>query len=537
MGVLRGQSARLVAAVLGAAVLAGVALAADGARGAAAVQQGGVDGLAQVINQALLDPRLAGAQADVLIRSAATGESLYARSEQNRLVPGSNEKLYTSVAAMDVLGPDYRFSTTVSADGRRDGPVQVGNLYLRGTGDPTVTPADYDALAGRVAASGVRLVTGRLVADDTFFDAPRLGNNWAWDNLPFFFQPEISALTVAADADFNVGSIRVEVRPGAAPGAPARITTVPATGFVHFVNQATTGAAGSGDTISEDRQLGVDTIVVTGSIATDVPVDANLVTVANPSGYAATLFREALARHGVSVRGEIATAATPAGASPIADRQSMPLSQLLIPFLKLSNNGHAEILAKAMGQKVRGRGSWDAGTAVILDTVAKLGVDVGAVQIVDGSGLSNLDFIPPQQTTNLLLGARQRPWFQTWYDALPIAGVPDRLVGGTLRSRMAGTKAAGNLHGKTGTLTGASALSGYVTDADGELLVFSIMENNYTSAAPKDLEDVIAVAAANFSRNAAASTRLPATARPAPARAALDPRTRGRECSWTRTGC
>jgi D-alanyl-D-alanine carboxypeptidase/D-alanyl-D-alanine-endopeptidase (penicillin-binding protein 4) len=221
----------------------------------------------------------------------------------------------------------------------------------------------------------------------------------------------------------------------------------------------------------------------------------------------------------------------------VTTRRSIPLSQLLTPFLKLSNNAHAEILVKAMGEKTQGVGSWDAGLPSVLNVASQLGVDTSAVQIVDGSGLSNLDFIPARQTTNLLIGAQKEPFFQTWFNALPIACESDPLVGGTLASRMCGTPAAGNVHAKTGTLTGASALSGYVTDADGERLVFSVMENNYLSAAPKDLENAIAIDLAEFSRTAGVPASHAATARPTTTRPALDPRGHAVECSWTRSGC
>jgi len=528
----RAASSLALAALVGAA-----GVISSGATPSAATPSGGVGSLTQAIDQVLADARLQGSQADVVVRSATTGETLYNHLGTNRLVPASNDKAYSSLAAMQVLGPDYRFSTTVAAGGAQTGSALGGDLFLRGTGDPTLQPADYDALAAAVAAAGVKVVSGRLVADDTFFDHRQYGDNWAWDNNPFSFQPEISALTVAADAVFDVGSLTVETRPGAAAGQPAVVRTVPATDFVHITNQATTAAAGSGDNISVERRNGVNDIVVTGTIATDAGVDSTLSTVTDPTGYAAALFRDDLQRHGVRVAGPTVRGATPAGARAITTRQSIPLSQLLIPFLKLSNNGHAEILVKAMGAKVQGVGSWDAGLPSVTGVASQLGVDTGTVQIVDGSGLSNLDFIPALQTTNLLIGAQKEPWFQTWFDALPIAGQSDPLVGGTLRRRMTGTPAAGNVHAKTGTLTGASALSGYVTDADGERLVFSIMENNYLSGAPKDLEDAIAIDLAEFSRTSGVPASRAATARPAMTRPALDPHGHAVECSWTRSGC
>src|SRR5690606_7889605 len=127
-------------------------------------------------------------------------------------------------------------------------------------------------------------------------------------------------------------------------------------------------------------------------------------------------------------------------------------------------------------------------------------VDPDVLALYDGSGLSRRDLVPAEQITNLLLAVQDEAWFDTWYESLPIAGEPDRFVGGTLRSRMVDTAAAGNLHAKTGSLTGVSALSGYVTDADGERLVFAIVSNAYLASSVKDIEDAIGVTLAEFSR-------------------------------------
>jgi serine-type D-Ala-D-Ala carboxypeptidase/endopeptidase (penicillin-binding protein 4) len=481
------------------------------------------------IDGILADPRLRGADVGVLVRDARSGEVLYARNPENRLVPASNAKLLTSVAAMEALGPEYTFETSVEAVGSRAGPLVPGDLYLRGGGDPTMQAADYDVLAAGVAARGVRTVTGRLVADDTRFDARRLGSAWAWDDEPFAYAAQVSALTVSADAVDDAGSITVETRPGSGPGVPAQVRLLPGTGYVRVVDQATTGPAGSTPTVGVERQHGTNTLLVTGSIPARGAVTSSLSSVWEPTGYAAAVLRDALLRHGVRVLGTISTGSTPATARPLASRRSMPLSQLLTPFLKLSNNGIAEVLTKAMGRAASGAGTWPAGLRVVIDTLHRLGVGIDAGALADGSGLSTNDLLTPRQISDLLVAVQGRPWFRSWYEALPIAGAPDPLVGGTLAGRMGGTRAAGNVHAKTGTLGGVSALSGYVTDADGQPLVFSIMENDYLSGAPKDLEDAIAVELAGFS-----GTRVGAAPHPAPPRAAAAVDRHGRqvECSW-----
>ena len=249
-----------------------------------------------------------------------------------------------------------------------------------------------------------------------------------------------------------------------------------------------------------------------------------------PTGYAADVFRRALQRHGIKVTGHSKFAATPADADVLTTHESMPLSELLVPFLKLSNNGHAEVLVKEMGRQAADQGTWSAGLEAETAALADLGVDTDALRLVDGSGLSRQDFVAPRQVTDLLIAARGQPWFETWYAALPIAGESDRFVGGTLRSRMVGTPAAGNVHAKTGSLTAVSGLSGYVASADGEPLVFSVLQNYYLGVNAKQVEDQIAIRLAQFSRTpgtAAAAQGIPAVPK-------TDYGPDGVECSWVK---
>jgi D-alanyl-D-alanine carboxypeptidase/D-alanyl-D-alanine-endopeptidase (penicillin-binding protein 4) len=467
-----------------------------------------VDDLGVTIDAILADRRLDGAQAAVVVRSAQNGAMLYARNPDERLMPASNTKLFTSVAALDLLGPDHRFTTSVLATGARRGSVLHGNLYLRGTGDPTMLYPDYDELAAKVAASGVRTVLGNLVADDTWFDDIRYGTSWSWDDEDQYYNAGISALAAAGDTDYDAGTVIVEALPAASAGQPAAVTLTPQTGYVTIVNRSTTVPAGGEDTLSIHREHGTNTIVVDGTVPVGGGSTKEWVAVWEPTGYAADLFRRALAAHGVRVFGASRPGAgTPAAARPLASHDSMTLAELYTPFLKLSNNMHAEILTKTLGRVEAGEGSWDAGLGVIsTDLAAKFGVDAATLRQADGSGLSRWDNIPPEEISDLLIAAQSQPWFDTWYNALPIAGNPARMVGGTLRNRMRNTPAANNVHAKTGTLTGASALSGYVTDADGERLVFSIIFNNYLSGAPTDLQDKIAIVLATFSRHPTAAT-------------------------------
>lgn len=460
-----------------------------GVPGAAAPTRAG--SLQADLDRILSDPRLAGAHAGVVVRDPETDEVLYSRAPDSRAMPASNAKLLTSAAALEALGPGFRFRTEVLTSGEQLGPVLDGDLYLRGTGDPTMLAADYDRLAEQVAASGVRFVRGGLFADDSWFDDVPLGTGWAWDDEPYYYAAPVSALTAAPTTDYDAGTVLVEVTPGV-EGRPAGVRLEPATGAVEIDNRAVTSAPGEEPDLSVEREHGGDRVVVTGSVpAGSEPVE-EYTSVRDPSAYAADLFERALAARGIVVDhgGE---APAPAQARVVAGRESMPLRELLLPFLKLSNNGHAEVLVKAMGRAARGEGSWSAGVDVLTEELTGLGVDASSLRMVDGSGLSTMDSISPGQLGALLDNARQRPWFGDWYEAMPVAGNPDRLVGGTLRSRMAGTAAENNVHAKTGSLTGVTSLSGYVTTAGQRQLVFSMLFNDFLSHSPRDLEDAIAI--------------------------------------------
>ncbi|WDZ87100.1 D-alanyl-D-alanine carboxypeptidase/D-alanyl-D-alanine endopeptidase [Micromonospora cathayae] len=483
--------------------------------------------LSATIDAILADSRLDGAQTGVMVADASTGEPVYQRNSDRRLIPASNTKLLTSAAALELLGPGHRFTTDVRRDGNQRAGILTGDLYLRGGGDPTMLATDYDALAARVAATGVRVVSGNLVADDTRYDATRLGPDWTWDDEPYYYAAQVSALTVAPDTDYDAGTVIVTATPGASAGARPEISLTPSTGYLRIDNRATTVATGTTD-VTFERAHGTNTVVVTGQIALDAAPARDWVTVWEPTGYAADVFRAALGRHGVRVLGRtVLGRATPADAVNVARHDSMPLSDLMVPFLKLSNNGHAEVLTKEIGRVLSGSGTWSAGLTAISEYVADAGMDTGTLRQRDGSGLSRRNLIPPAEFVDLLVAVRSEPWFADWYAALPVAGEADRFVGGTLRSRMRGTPAAGNVRAKTGSLTGVSGLSGYVTDADGRLLVFSVVLNNYLASSVKNLEDQIAVTLASY------TGKDVSTARRTPPTVPDTPRTpEGLECSW-----
>lgn len=235
----RGVVAVAAAVAATAGLLTQTGLPTQSVEAPAAVQ---ATGLQQQLDALLADPRFEGSQVGLVVRDATTGETLYDRNGGTRLLPASNTKLFSSTAAMHTLGAGFRFHTDVLATAPVRGGKLRGDLYLKGYGDPTSLESDYVALAQQVAKSGVRQIDGDLIADDTYFDKVRLGDTWSWDDEPFYYSAQISALTLAPNTDYDSGTAIVDSLPGATVGAPVKLTMEPANSVIKLVNTATTGA-------------------------------------------------------------------------------------------------------------------------------------------------------------------------------------------------------------------------------------------------------------------------------------------------------
>jgi D-alanyl-D-alanine carboxypeptidase/D-alanyl-D-alanine-endopeptidase (penicillin-binding protein 4) len=457
--------------------------------------------LAHEIDSALDVPGLQTGFQGIVIQSLRDQSILYSRNADQVFLPASNNKLLTSGAALALLGPSYVYHTRVFRIGKlsADGNLN-GDLYLRGSGDPLLMPADLDALATQIRLAGIQRVSGRLHFDDTLFDRQWLGDTWAWDDEPYYYSAQISALNV------NENLINLRALPGHKVGAPVRIEMSPTSRYARIVNHAVTGPAKSKSTLVFDRPRGLNQFVISGSLPIDIAVkDApkDRLTIENPARYAAYLFMESLQRAGVKVEhDDIADGpATPKSAEQIAEQRSMPLSELLKKMNKPSDNLVAECLLKTIGAEQKGIGTGGAdgtGARVAKEFFLRIGLDTDRVQQADGSGLSRTNFVSPRNMVRLLAHVYTTPDFNTLYDSLPIAGID-----GSLSGRMKSTAATNNCHAKTGYVSNVSSLSGFVTTRDGEMLVFSILMNNHlaSNVVCTAAQDRIVNLLANFTRS------------------------------------
>ena len=438
------------------------------------------------IDTILLDSRMKGVASSVAVRKASTGEMVYQSNADKAITPASTLKILTAAAALDTLGENYRFTTEVLTDGQVEKGTLTGNLYLRGTGDPTLLKSDFDNLASQLAKQGVKKISGNLVGDDTWFDAVRLSPSIDKTDESYYYAAQISALTVSPNTDYDAGTVIVEAKP-TTRGKASKVTLTPETAVVQVVNRSKTVPKGSKNTVKIERQHGTNKIVITGNVPIGSAGKKEWITVSNPTAYALDVFKKSLMAKGITfvpssktVRGKTAD-----NAEILVTKISMPLKSLMRPFMKLSNNSHAEVLAKAMGKMQYGEGSWDAGLQVMRDYAASIGLDVDQWVFEDASGMSHNNKVTSAQMTELLYRVRTAPWYGSFAQGLPVAGAPDRLIGGTLRNRLTAAPAKGNVMAKTGSLNNVSSLAGYAQTKDGELLIFSVLtQNQKTSTIP-----------------------------------------------------
>lgn len=450
--------------------------------------------LNEKINVLLADERLKGSITGVSVRNAETAEVVYSQFGDIRLRPASNMKLLTAAAALETLGSDYQFSTEVLTDGQVRGQVLQGNVYLKGKGDPTLLKEDFDQLAKDLKAQGINKIKGDLVGDDSWYDDVRLSQDLNWSDESNYTGAQVSSLTLSPNNDYDTGTVIVEVNAGTKVGEEVKVTLTPATDYVKIINKAKTVSKDAPKKISIEREHGTNNIVIEGEIPVDGVRSRSWTAVWEPAGYVVDVFKKSLEENGVSFTGnpKNKVGITPENTTLLASKKSMPLNELLIPFMKLSNNGHGEMLTKEMGKVVHGEGSWDKGLEVIKEVVTDLGMDGDTILLRDGSGMSHKNFIPSNDLTQMLFAAQGQDWFSDFKASLPVAGEPDRFVGGTLRTRMTAPSTKGNVIAKTGSLTGVTSLSGYVTSENGEELIFSIIVDHSFAESVTPVIDSIA---------------------------------------------
>jgi serine-type D-Ala-D-Ala carboxypeptidase/endopeptidase (penicillin-binding protein 4) len=447
----------------------------------------------------------------VEIEELDTGRILYSHDADLLFSPASNTKLFTTAAALALIGPNYRFRTTVESATPPDPSGRLGgDLVLVGRGDPNLSgralpyslkterplpPTQaIEELADQVAAHGVKVIEGDLVADDSFFVNQPYDQGWPQEDLVWEYGAPVTALAV------NDNVVYVNLSPAPRVGEPALVTLSHFAGEFQIDNRILTSPAGSGPRkIALDRLPGSSRVQLWGSIPQDDPGVIEALAINEPAEWTARLFRDLLAQRGVVLHGracahhlEMADLNTAAATPPLpvvlAAHDSFPLGMDIRVINKVSQNLHAEMLLRLLGREKGSSGSVAAGLEVLRAFLAQAGLLPDEYAFSDGSGLSRLNLVSPRATVKLLRFAAAQPWGAEFIDSLPQAGVD-----GTLAERFKTLPAGAVLHAKTGSLDHVNVLSGYLTTADGRRLVFSILGNHHALATSRatDVLDAI----------------------------------------------
>jgi serine-type D-Ala-D-Ala carboxypeptidase/endopeptidase (penicillin-binding protein 4) len=451
-------------------------------------------------------PEVQRGRVGVKIASLATGKIVFENDAEKYFIPASNMKNFTVATALEKLGPDFRFVTSVFANSKPDEAGTIkGDLRIFGRGDISISTAfnngDYykgiDNLVEKIIAAGVKRIDGSLVGDESYFKGPPVPYTWEWDDLQWYDGAEISALPI------NNNAIDLGVKPGAENG-PCIVDIRPKSPLVRVMNTCVTSPSGTPSALKVFKPLNVNLLEISGSMPAGGKEFTGYVAFTHPADLFVTLMKQRLELKGVTVTGGVRTMPANVKADPsqiaIARLESPPFSLIAAQTMKASQNMFTETILWTLGEKF-GRplsltaDSSTLGLNVVKEWLKQIGISNNAVVQYDGSGMSRHDQVTPSSVVSLYAYmAKQSTYKQVWLNSLTVGGVD-----GTLKRRFAGTTAEGNIRGKTGTLDQVSALSGYLTTAGGEPIVISVIVNGIPEPRTRtSLIDDIVIQLTNF---------------------------------------
>ncbi len=443
------------------------------------------------IDSVFSQPYFAHAHWGAYIKSLKTGKVWYSRNANKMFMPASNEKIPSAASALTVLGPQFKFETDLCYDGSIAGDTLKGNLIVFGNGDPTLyshfqkDPRDlFRSWAVMLKGRGIKNISGNVIGDDNAFEDEALGYGWSFDGLDSWYSAEVGAL------QFNEDYIDLRiVPPSTVNGEVEIIPNIPTKYFNIIKNIEVTDTGRTRIFIS--RPYGTNDIHVNGVVRAGSRAFERSPSIHNPTLFYVTVLKETLEEEGINVNGKAEDCDdiegwqhTAADFNILDKHLSPPMKDIIKEMMKRSQNLYAETMPRILGWYKTGEGSFREGKRVVADVLKKFGIEPRTYAYMDGSGLSRYDYISPEQEVKILQAMTKSPYWDVWYDALPIAGID-----GTLRNRMKGTAAEKNVHAKTGTISNVRGLSGYITTGGGEHLVFSFLVNGHLLTS-KDTEDI-----------------------------------------------
>ena len=399
----------------------------------------------------------------VSIKEAKTGNEVFAMNQNTPMLPASTLKLVTTYAALNTLGRDYNYSTSLYKSTNND-------LYIKLGADPLLSSSDLSKLFQTAKEKNI-IAPKNVYIDSRIFDSVEWGEGWQWDDDLNPLMPKYSSYNL----DKNLLSIVIAPT---TEGAPVNIYTTkfyPTT----FMNLATTGGFNN-IKFSRSNNISPDMLTVEGTLNKQI---TKQIPINNLKRYFVLRCEDAITNAKIEYYSKITSKKTPSTNIYLVDEIKHPISNAIDAIFKNSNNMVAETVFKLAGAKyTNSKGSFENSQKMLNDYLDKIGIDYSDIRIVDGSGVSKNNLLTADFMSEFLVKMYNSEDFK---NALPTAGE------GTLTDRMLYFK--GNLHAKTGTHCSESALAGYLTSRTGKTYAFDIMINDPKSknTEKKSLEEYI----------------------------------------------
>jgi D-alanyl-D-alanine carboxypeptidase/D-alanyl-D-alanine-endopeptidase (penicillin-binding protein 4) len=419
----------------------------------------------------------------VCVKSVKDGQNIFTLHHEKSLPSASTLKLVSTATALSILGGDFRYQTYLEYDGVIKNDTLFGNIYIRGTGDPSLGSDRFKDYPGRtklaerwidaIKKAGIQFITGSILGDQSYFAGNTVADSWIYADLGNYYGAGAGGL------NFNENLYKITFTPGTFIGDPAAVLgTEPVVPNLTITNQVLTGEWGSGDQVNiYGTPLGGNTILK-GTVPLGFKTFSVKGSIPDPAAFAATFLRASLITASINVLesrdSTLVPAADPRKRTLLNEYQSPPLKELSQQTNWWSINLYADAFLRTIGKQLTGKTDYEGSVKALTNYWRSRSADMRGFYIKDGSGLSPSGSLTTQNLTDILAIATREPSFPDFYNSIAILG-----QNGTIRNLAKGNKTAKNIRAKSGSIEGTRAYSGYVTAKSGALLSFAIIAHKY----------------------------------------------------------
>ena len=440
----------------------------------------------KLINAGQSSEKLSQSQWSLSARYVESGRKIINYNSQQNLAPASGLKLVTTAAALDILGENYKFNTSVYYDGEiNSNGILNGNIFIRGGSDPTLgsdlaegsLPLDslMIFITSKISEAGIKKINGSVIADPNRFQGMNLPRRWIWEDIGNYYGAQTSGLCI------NDNLYHIYFEPNKNINGKAKfLRTEPVIPDLKFINNMLTGSKNSGDNGYVFCPPNYYIAELKGSIPQGKPEFKIKGSIPNPPLFAVQYLKTHLEKKGIFVEGDTFVSQKPVSyvsKNEICNIVSPPVKEIVYIINKKSYNLYTEQILREMGFRVFGKATTENGIEAVKQFLKRNGIDTEYFNIFDGSGLSRSNIVTTSLMTDLLIAVSKKSYFESFYNSLGVAGKTDDLS--SFKYFGIGTKIEKNARIKSGYMTGVRSHSGYVTDSKGRLIAFSFIANNF----------------------------------------------------------